>query len=216
MASWAPIIIQNENLPIFRGIDGKKAGGARGPAARAGRQERKALGDLSKVGKVPPASAGGKATAAGSVGGSKNVVKPGCLSDEEWMKCCEWAKGGIEIAIFTGNDMQKLIGDKREERIRKKVEKAMGTLQLSMDSLYNIDVPSEILVDPDDKAKLELDPEFLPSTTHFSSRIGEQDANYLLSDLEIEHEPFAYCSFDLKLKDDYGNDSSSRSTLLLP
>lgn len=45
------------------------------------------------------------------------MVKPGYLSDEEWMKCCEWAKGGIEIAIFTGNDMQKLIGDKREERM---------------------------------------------------------------------------------------------------
>lgn len=31
-----------------------------------------------------------------------------------------------------------------ESGIRKKVEKAMGTLQLSMDSLYNIDVPSEV------------------------------------------------------------------------
>lgn len=44
---------------------------------------------------------------------------------------------------------------------------------------------------------------------------GEHDGNYLLSDLEFEHEPFSGCNFDLKLKDDYGNDSFSRSTVLL-
>lgn len=209
----APVLVQNENLPIFRGVDGKKAGVARGPAARAG---RRALGDLGRAGKAPPAGAAGKAAAAESVQGPKGVAKPSCLSDVDWMKCCEWAKGGIETASFTGNDMQRLMADKREERIRKKVEKAMGTLQVSMDSIYDIDEPSKIsLDDPDDETTLELDPELLPPTAHLSSRLGEHDGNYLLSDLEFEHEPFSGCNFDLKLKDDYGNDSFSRSTVLL-
>ncbi|KAG8054335.1 hypothetical protein GUJ93_ZPchr0001g32462 [Zizania palustris] len=211
MASRAPIVIQNENLPIFRGIDGKKVGAAHGPAARAGRQERKALGDLSKARKAPPASTGGKATAAASVGEPKNVMKPSYLSDEDWMKCCSWAKDGVETASFMGNDTQKLLSDKQEERIRKKVEKAMGTMQLYMENLYDIDVYSEVSeVDPEDKAKLDLDPEFLLPMPHLSSRLGEQETRYLLSDLEFERETFANFNLDLKLKDDYGNDSSSR------
>ncbi|KAF0919719.1 hypothetical protein E2562_031064 [Oryza meyeriana var. granulata] len=207
MASRAPIVIQNENLPIFRGIDGKKAGAAaaHGPAARAGRQERKALGDLSKARKAPVASAGGKATAAAGVGGSKNLVKPCYLSDEDWMKCCDWAKDGIETASFTGNDMQKLLSNKQEERIRKKAEKAMGTMQLSMDSLYDIDAHSETcMVDPDDKTKLDLDAEVPPPIPYLSSRLDENEANYVLSDLEFEHQTFANCNLDLKLKDEYG------------
>uniref|UniRef100_A0ACD5XEC6 Uncharacterized protein n=1 Tax=Avena sativa TaxID=4498 RepID=A0ACD5XEC6_AVESA len=218
LASRARIFVQNENLPIFRGVDGKKSGVARGPAARAGRRERRALGDLGRAGKAPPAGAGGKGTAAGAEGvqGAKGVVKPRCLSDVDWMKCCEWAKDGIETATFTGNDVQRLIADQREERIRKKVEKAMGTLQVSMDSIYDIDVPAKIsMADPDDETTFELDPEFLPSTTHLSSRLGECGGNYLLSELEFEQELFADCSFDLKLKDDYGNDCSSMSTILL-
>lgn len=84
-----------------------------------GRQERRALGDLSKARRARPASSmGGKATAAASVGGSgKNLVKPSYLSDEDWMKCCKWAKDGVETASFTGNDMQKLLSDKLEERM---------------------------------------------------------------------------------------------------
>jgi hypothetical protein len=39
------------------------------------------------------------------------------MSEGDWMKCCEWAKGGIETASFTGNDMQRLIADQREERM---------------------------------------------------------------------------------------------------
>ncbi|XP_051227379.1 uncharacterized protein [Lolium perenne] len=219
LASRAPIFVQNENLPIFRGVDGKKAGAARGPAARAGRRERRALGDLSKAGKAPPAGAGGKGAAAGaaeSVHGSKGVAKPSRLSDEDWMKCCEWAKDGIETASFTGNDVQRLMADQQKERIRKKVDKAMGTFQVSMESIYDIDVPSKIsMADRDDETKLDLDPEFLPSMTHLSSRLGEHHDNYLLSDLEFEHELFADRHFDLKLKDDYENDCSSMSTILL-
>ncbi|CAM0884119.1 unnamed protein product [Alopecurus aequalis] len=218
LASRAPIFVQNENLPIFRGVDGKKAGAARGPAERAGRRERRALGDLGRAGKAPPARGGGKAAAAGaqSVGGSKGVAKPSYLSDGDWRKCCEWAKDGIETASFTGNDVQRLMADQREQRIRKKVQKAKGAFQVSMDRIYDIDVPSKIYMDdPDDKATLELDTEFLPSTAHLSSRLGDHDANYLLSDLEFEHEPFADCNFELKLKDDYENDSSSRLTVLL-
>lgn len=210
LASRAPIFVQNENLPIFRGFDGKKAGAGRGPAARAGRQERRALGDLGRAGKAPPppAVAGRKAASAvgESVQGSKpkGVVKPSSLSDGDWMKCCEWAKGGVETASFTGNDMQRLTDDKHEERIRKKVEKAMGALQISMESIYDSDVPSQIsIADSDDETKLELDPEILPSTAHLSSRLGENGDSYFLSDLEFEHALFVDRSFDLKLKDDY-------------
>uniref|UniRef100_A0A453G544 Uncharacterized protein n=1 Tax=Aegilops tauschii subsp. strangulata TaxID=200361 RepID=A0A453G544_AEGTS len=143
-APRAPVLVQNENLPIFRGVDGKKAGVARGPAARAG---RRALGDLGRAGKAPPAGAAGKAAAAAaavSVQGLKGVAKPSSLSDGDWVKCCEWAKGGIETASFTGNDMQRLMADEQEERIRKKVEKAMATLQVSMNSIYDINVPSKV------------------------------------------------------------------------
>ncbi|KAF7031973.1 hypothetical protein CFC21_043211 [Triticum aestivum] len=215
-APRAPVLVQNENLPIFRGVDGKKAGVARGHAARAG---RRALGDLGRAGKAPPAGASRKAAAAAaavSVQGSKGVAKPSSLSDGDWVKCCEWAKGGIETASFTGNDMQRLMADEREERIRKKVEKAMSTLQVSMDSIYDIDEPSKISMDdPDDETTLELDPEILPPMSHLSSRLGEHDGNYLLPDLEFEYEAFSGCNFELKLKDGYGNDSSSKSTILL-
>uniref|UniRef100_A0ACD5XCS8 Uncharacterized protein n=1 Tax=Avena sativa TaxID=4498 RepID=A0ACD5XCS8_AVESA len=216
LPSRAPIFVQSENLPIFRGVDVKKAGTVRGPAFRAGRRERRALGDLGRAGKAPPAGAGGKAKSAESVQGSKGVAKPSYLSERDWIKCCEWAKDGVETASFTGNDVQRLAADKHEERIRKKVEKALGTLQVSMDSIYDIDVPSKIsMADPDDETKFELDPEFLPSMTHLSSRLGEHDDNYLLSDLEFEHALFVDCNFDLKLKDDYLNDCSSTSTILL-
>ncbi|KAM3353151.1 hypothetical protein ACQJBY_024373 [Aegilops geniculata] len=214
-APRAPVLVQNENLPIFRGVDGKKAGVARGPAARAG---RRALGDLGRAGKPPPAGAAGKAApaAAGSVQGPKGVAKPSFLSDGDWVKCCDWAKGGIETASFTGNDMQRLMANEREERIRKKVEKAMGTLQVSMDSIYDIDEPSKISMDDsDDETTLELDPEILPPMSHLSSRLGEHDGNYLLPDLQFEHEAFSGCNFELKLEDGYGNDSSSKSTILL-
>ncbi|KAG8044559.1 hypothetical protein GUJ93_ZPchr0069g33262, partial [Zizania palustris] len=83
-----------------------------------------------------------------------------------------WAKDGVETASFMGNDTQKLLSDKQEERIRKKVEKAMGTMQLYMENLYDIDVYSEVSeVDPEDKAKLDLDPEFLLPMPHLSSRL---------------------------------------------
>jgi hypothetical protein len=51
------------------------------------------------------------------VHGSKGVAKPSRLSDEDWMKCCEWAKDGIETASFTGNDVQRLMADQQKERM---------------------------------------------------------------------------------------------------
>lgn len=33
---------------------------------------------------------------------------------------------------------------------------------------------------------------------------GEHNANHVLSDLEFEHETFANCNLDLKLKEEYG------------
>jgi hypothetical protein len=53
------------------------------------------------------------------------------------------------------------------------VEKAMGTMQLSMDSLYRIDAHSKAcMVDPEDKTELDLDTEFLPPMSYLSSRLG--------------------------------------------
>lgn len=97
--------------------------------SKAGRQERKALRDVSNtalrdvsnIGKQPPLSSASKGTISKEKSTlrtretPKNATKNNLLSDEEIKRCHEWAKEGIEQIHFTGNDLQKLQQDKKEQ-----------------------------------------------------------------------------------------------------
>lgn len=109
---------------------------------KTGRQERKALRDLSQAGKPLSAVAKGKSAAtslkdksaatalkdksiatalkdkaaAPSRETAKKAEKGNILTDEEIAKCQEWAKEGIEHMHFSGNDMREFEAQKQEER----------------------------------------------------------------------------------------------------
>ncbi|ONK57046.1 uncharacterized protein A4U43_C10F16040 [Asparagus officinalis] len=59
----------------------------------------------------------------------KKATKNNILTNEEIAKCQEWAKEGIEHMHFSGNDMRKFEAQQQEERVRKKVDKAMAGLR---------------------------------------------------------------------------------------
>lgn len=84
------------------------------------RQDRKALRDLSKVGK-PIVSTASKAPTLKKKTGllapeTKIESKGNYLTDEELKQCQEWAKEGIEQVHFTGMDSQRLQRQKEDER----------------------------------------------------------------------------------------------------
>ncbi|RRT76125.1 hypothetical protein B296_00030497 [Ensete ventricosum] len=102
-----------------KGVNGVKADISK--PARVGRQDRKALRDLSKTGK-PALSCASKAPTLKDKSGlrapepTKVGSKSNCLTEEELKRCQEWAKQGIEQIHFSGNDSQKLQQEKDEER----------------------------------------------------------------------------------------------------
>lgn len=88
--------------------------------AKLVRQDRKALRDLSKVGK-PIVSTASKAPTFKKKTGllapeTKIESKGNYLTDEELKQCQEWAKEGIEQVHFTGMDSQRLQRQKEDER----------------------------------------------------------------------------------------------------
>ncbi|RWW86829.1 hypothetical protein BHE74_00004387 [Ensete ventricosum] len=131
-----PAAIQNENFRIRIGKDVDLAKAAPPKPAKVGRQDRKALKDLSNTGK-PPVSGPSKASALKDKSALrareaiKTAPKRTFLTDEETKRCHEWAREGIEQTHFTGNDLQKLQKDIDEERkfcVNKMVWKVISDL----------------------------------------------------------------------------------------
>ncbi|XP_064965976.1 uncharacterized protein LOC135585394 isoform X1 [Musa acuminata AAA Group] len=216
MASQTPAVIQNENLPFHggKGVNGVKADISK--PARVGRQDRKALRDLSKTGKPALSCASKAPTLKDKSGlrapeptkvGSKNIY----LTEEELKRCQEWAKEGIEQIHFSGNDSQKLQQEKDEERVNKKVKKVLAALRDWTDMSYSFAIPSkvhhlEVASDSEDIIKMELVPEELPRSITRFTNLGEEEFDDLLTNQDF---PFLDRTFELKLQEDYGSDISS-------
>ncbi|CAL9753998.1 unnamed protein product [Musa acuminata subsp. burmannicoides] len=212
MASQTPAVIQNENLPFHggKGVNGVKADISK--PARVGRQDRKALRDLSKTGK-PALSCASKAPTLKDKSGlrapepTKVGSKNNYLTEEELKRCQEWAKEGIEQIHFSGNDSQKLQQEKDEERVNKKVKKVLAALRDWTDMSYSFAIPSkEVASDSEDIIKMELVPEELPRSITRFTNLDEEEFDDLLTNQDF---PFLDRTFELKLKEDYGSDISS-------
>ncbi|XP_015689052.1 uncharacterized protein LOC102723018 isoform X2 [Oryza brachyantha] len=213
----APIstaVFLDENLPIHRGPAGKRADGLKAkplkPLAKQGLQEKKALRDVSNIGKPPMSTrkplqdvsntgkpreqrnisdgAALKKTALRSHEATKNPVKKTVIFSDETTKCHEWAKDGVEGTHFTGNDSQKLEKDRQDKRVKKKVEKIMSALHDWPDVVFDhVLFPSEVVAAFfKDIKELELEPEILP------------DSNSCLSSdkMKLSEDPFADDEFD--------------------
>lgn len=121
-----------------KGVEGFKAEVPK--PVKTGRQERKALRDLSQAGKpLNSAAVKGKSaatapkdksaalkdkSAATALKGKaavasreavKKAAKSKILTDEVIAKCQEWAKEGVEQMHFSGNDVQKFEAQKQKE-----------------------------------------------------------------------------------------------------
>jgi len=130
---------------------------------KTGRQERKALRDLSQAGKpLPSAATKGKSavtalkdksaatalkdksaatslkdkSAAPSQETAKKASKNNILTDEEIAKCRDWAKEGIEHMHFSGNDMQKFEAHQQEERNPYSLQISVSSYSLLLFCLY--------------------------------------------------------------------------------
>lgn len=123
--------------PAGKRADGLKAKPLKPLAAKQGLQEKKALRDVSNIGKPPVSTrkplqdvsntakprgrniSDGttlKKTALRSHEATKNPVKKTVIFSDETAKCHEWAKDGVEGTHFTGNDSQKLEKDSQDKR----------------------------------------------------------------------------------------------------
>uniref|UniRef100_A0A0E0K247 Uncharacterized protein n=1 Tax=Oryza punctata TaxID=4537 RepID=A0A0E0K247_ORYPU len=146
-APTATAVFLDENLHIHRGPAGKRADGLKAKplkplAAKQGLQEKKALRDVSNIGKPPVSTrkplqdvsntakprgrniSDGttlKKNALRSHEATKNPVKKTVIFSDETAKCHEWAKDGVEGTHFTGNDSQKLEKDNQDKRDKMKL-----------------------------------------------------------------------------------------------
>ncbi|KAJ0973001.1 hypothetical protein J5N97_020960 [Dioscorea zingiberensis] len=213
MTSRTPAVLQNENFYIHRGKGADLAKDNLPKTSKAARQDRKALRDvsntalrdLSNIGKQPRSTASkgtilkDKSTVC-SRDAAKNASKNSLLSDEEIKRCHEWAKEGIEQIHFTGNDLQKHQQDKKEEYVRKKVDKVTSALRAWSDVVY-CDLGMMLkAVSKDNEDTPKMEPEVLPPMTKLHSTSDKKELDELLFEPELDH-PFADHMFELKLKD---------------
>ncbi|CAL9179395.1 unnamed protein product [Musa hybrid cultivar] len=203
-----PAAIQNENfrIPIGKDVDLTKA--APPKPAKAGRQDRKALKDLSNTGK-PPVSAPSKASALKDKSALraretiKTAPKRTILTDEEMKRCHEWAREGIEQTHFTGNELQKLQKDIDEERVNKKVRMVMSDLHVRSNDLG---LTEKVLSKgTKDEKKMELETEVLPIITTSPTPVlvlaGHEEIDGLLES-EADHPSFLERPIEFQLKED--------------
>ncbi|XP_020261507.1 uncharacterized protein LOC109837605 [Asparagus officinalis] len=228
MASLTPAVLQNENLHIHRGksLEGGKTGalqnenlhvhrgkGVEGlkhelPKPVKNRQERKALRDLSQAPKPLHPALKEKSgltilkDKAPTRETAKKAPKRNILTDEEIARCQEWAKEGIEHMHFSGNDMRKLEAQQQEERVRKKVDKAMAGLRAWTDMTFGLEIPvKEIPSDTEDSLKLEFEEEVLPPSPRVNahSKSGYENIEDLF---ELDDSLYFDQQFELKLKEE--------------
>ncbi|KAG8060407.1 hypothetical protein GUJ93_ZPchr0002g25148 [Zizania palustris] len=175
-------VFLDENLPIHRGPASKRADGLKAkplkPLAKQGLQEKKALRDVSNIGKPPVStrkplrdvsniSEGANfknKTVLRSIEATKNSVKKTVILSDETKKCHEWAKDGVEGTHFTGNDSLMLEKDRQDKRVKKKVEKIMSALHDWPDVVFDhVVFPSKVVAAFfEDVKELELEPEIVP------------------------------------------------------
>ncbi|KAH7670918.1 Ku70 bridge and pillars domain-containing protein [Dioscorea alata] len=213
MASRTPTVLRSENFYIHRGKGSDLAKADLPKPSKAGRQERKALRDVSNtalrdvsnIGKQPPLSSASKGTISKEKSAlrtretPKNATNNSLLSDEEIKRCHEWAKEGIEQIHFTGNDLQKLQQDKKEQSVRKKVDKVTLALHAWSDIIYCNAGMS--LKSNEDKTKMELEPEVLPPMTKLHS--DNKELELLLFEPQLDHLSDDH-TFELNPKDNSG------------
>ncbi|URE45370.1 hypothetical protein MUK42_15184 [Musa troglodytarum] len=202
-----PAAIQNENFRIRIGKDVDLAKAVLPKPAKAGRQDRKALKDLSNTGK-PPVSGPSKASALKDKSALraretiKTAPKRTILTDEEMKRCHEWAREGIEQTHFTGNDLQKLQKDIDEERVNKKVRKVMSDLH---ERSNDLGLTEKVLSKgTEDVKKMELETEVLPIITT-SPTPGHEEIDSLLESEAHHHPSFLERPIEFQLKEDYYN-----------
>lgn len=222
-------IVQNENVHIHRGkgVEGFKAEVPK--PVKAGHQERKALRDLSQAGKpLTSVVAKGKsvatvlkdksaetavkdksaATALKDKATAKKAAKSNILTDEEIAKCQEWAKEGIERMHFSGNDMQKFEAQKQEERVKRKVDKALSAFRAWTDMTFGIEIPvKEVPSDTEDVLMLDFEPEVLPPSprTNRPPKSGYEEIEDLF---ELDYDSLYFNQqFEMKLKEEYESDT---------
>lgn len=215
-------IIQNENLHIHHKGKGAAAKADVPRPSRAGRQERKALRDLSSKPEKPPlSSSSSSATAAAaatkSAAAKKKKVPPKIkiltedLTEEELEQCRVWAEEGVERMPYF--DQKKHEKEEMEKRVEEEVQKAMSGLRGWTDmTFYGLGVPpKETSSDDEDVLKLEVEPEVLlpkpPSRrTNFLLNSVERIEDLLdleqIEDLYFEDLYFNK-SYELKLKEEY-------------
>ncbi|XP_042384630.1 uncharacterized protein LOC121976511 isoform X2 [Zingiber officinale] len=209
MATQTPMVVQNENLHIDRGKGANVSKAVLLPKpAKLVRQDRKALRDLSKVGK-PIVSGASKAPTLKKKTGflapeSKVEPKGNYLTDEEIKQCQEWAKEGIEQVHFTGMDSRRLQQQKEDERVHKKVEKILAAMQewivtdySSTISVRALSTNNDIAWDNEDLLKMELVPEELPLRTDKFCKLGDEE----IKDFDWDF-PLLEPTLELKLKED--------------
>nr|XP_018675059.1 PREDICTED: uncharacterized protein LOC103968426 isoform X1 [Musa acuminata subsp. malaccensis] len=222
-----PAAIQNENfrIPIGKDVDLTKA--APPKPAKAGRQDRKALKDLSNTGK-PPVSGPSKASALKDKSALraretiKTAPKRTILTDEEMKRCHEWAREGIEQTHFTGNELQKLQKDIDEERVNKKVRMVMSDLHERSNDLgltekqdvarwnvtckcYTCESGQVLSKGTKDEKKMELETEVLPIITTSPTPVlvlaGHEEIDGLLES-EADHPSFLERPIEFQLNED--------------
>ncbi|BAF09294.1 uncharacterized LOC4329928 [Oryza sativa Japonica Group] len=219
-APTATAVFLDENLHIHRGPAGKRADGLKAKplkplAAKQGLQEKKALRDVSNIGKPPVSTrkplqdvsntakprgrniSDGttlKKTALRSHEATKNPVKKTVIFSDETAKCHEWAKDGVEGTHFTGNDSQKLEKDSQDKRVKKKVEKIMSALHDWPDAVFDhVLFPSEVVAAFFEEVKeMELEPEILPENNRRRSSSGDKMklAEDPFTEDELDYYPF--------------------------
>ncbi|KAJ6806308.1 uncharacterized protein M6B38_175905 [Iris pallida] len=165
-------IIQNENLRMHKGKEVAAKADVPRPS-RAGRQERKALRDLSsKPAKPPLSSSSSSATAAAAAtksaaaakkkkGPPKIKILTEELTEEELERCRVWAEEGVERMPYF--DQNKHEREEMEKRVEEEVQRAMAGLRGWTDmTFYGLGVPpKETPSDDEDVLKLEVEPEVL-------------------------------------------------------
>ncbi|KAL5207218.1 hypothetical protein ABZP36_031653 [Zizania latifolia] len=217
MAAPTPAaVFLDENLPIHRGPAGKRADGLKAkplkPLAKQGLQEKKALRDVSNIGKPPVSTrkplrdvsnisegANFKSkTALRSNEATKNSVKKTVILSDETKKCHEWAKDGVEDTHFTGNDSLVLEKDRQDKRVKKKVLKIMSALHDWPDVVFDhVVFPSKVVAAFfEDVKELELEPEILPDINRRPSI--SDDKIKLAEDPFVEDELDNYPFFENK------------------